>query len=186
MAVRPLPGLVYLNPTQIDGASGTPLTGLLNDEIIFEDGRREEAHGSGFEDDAWTSIVLPGERPKLYLPLQGVDASTYQLLFATRSSGTGLDSDAGNGVPNYGVPTGPALVIRPRAPGEDSFWYSPRVVWHGDSVARLVWSRNGRRFEGTVLVLYPRRSLDGSKQAWKEGTYAALNTAYGLPAGGGM
>lgn len=185
MAVRPIPGIPYLNPTQIDGSSGTPLEGILNDEIIFEDGRREEAHGSGLEDDAWTSMVLPGERPKLFLPLQNVEAATHQLLFATRSTGTGLDSDGGNGVPNYGVPTGPALVIRPRAAAETSFWYSPRVVWHGESIARLAWSRNGRRFEGAVLVLFPRRSLDGTKQAWKEGTSSALNTAYGLPSGGG-
>lgn len=185
MAVKSLAGLVYVAPTQVDGASGTLLTGILDDQIMFDDGRTDEAHGSGLEDDAWTSIVLPGTRPKLYLPLQNVDATTYKLLFGTRSTGTGLDSHGGNSTPNYATPPAYALVIRPRAPSaDDIYWYSPRVVWHADSVVRLVWSRNNKRHEGASLVLYPRRSVDGSKQAWKEGTYAALNTYYGLPSGG--
>lgn len=182
MSVYALAGQVYAAPTQIDGVSGTPLQGILEDEIIFEDGMNVEMHGSGLEADAWTSIAVPGGPPKLYLPLQDVAAVTNQIMWMLRSTGTGLDSSGGNGVGLYGTPPSVALVIRPRAVALDSYWYSPRLTLHPDSIKRVVWSRNSRRFEGSALVLFPKRSLDGTKQAWKQGTYAALNTAYGLPA----
>lgn len=182
MAAYALAGKVYLAPTQVDGASGTLLAGILEDEIVFEDGLSDEAYGSGLEADAWTSVVVPGQRPKLYLPLQDVAAVTNQLLWMLRSTGTGIDSAGGNGVGISGSPPAYAMVIRPRETAYDSYWYFPRVSIHAqESIVRVKWSRNGKRFDGSALVLYPRRSADGTKQAWKQGTYSALNTAYGLP-----
>lgn len=182
MAVRPLSCLVYLNPSQIDGASGTPLEGIEGDEVYFEDGLRDVEHGSGLEADAWTSVVTPGTRPMLVIPLRDVVAATNQIAWMLRSTGTGIDSAGGNGVGLFASPPAVALVIRPRVTAIDDYWYFPRLSVNATaSQIRVTWARNTKRFEGMGLVLYPRRSADGTKQAWKQGTYAALNTAYGLP-----
>jgi hypothetical protein len=181
MAVFALAGKVYLAPTQVDGASGTLLTGILEDRIEFDDGSDVEVHGSGLEADAWTTVRVPRRPPALYLPLHNVDANTYKLLMMLASTGTGLDSSGGNSVGLYGMPPSYSLVIRPLATAYDNYWYSPRVTLHPESVKKLVWARNTKRFEGSNLILLTKRSLDGTKQAWKEGTYAALNTAYSLP-----
>lgn len=182
MAVKSIAGLVYLAPTQADGVSGTPLTGILDDQVEFEDGLTDEAHGSGLEADAWTSVVVPGNRPAIYLPLQDVSAETNKLLWMLRSTGTGIDSAAGNGVGLYGSPPGYSLVIRPRASAEATYWYFPRVSIDAQrSIVRVTWSRLGKRHSASALVLYPRRSADGTKKAWMEGTHTAINTYYGLP-----
>lgn len=183
MAVKSIAGLPYLSPTQADGASGTLLAGILEDQVEFEDGLTDRAFGSGLEADAWTSVATPGRRPAIYLPVQDVSAETNKLLWMLRSTGTGIDSAGGNGVGLHASPPGYSLVIRPRSSGETTYWYFPRVSIDAErSVVRVSWSRNGRRFNGSALVLYPRRSLDGSKKAWMEGTYTAINTYYGLPA----
>jgi len=183
MAVYAITGRVYLAPTQVDGASGTLLTGILDDEIFFEDGLTDQPFGTGLEPDAWTSVVMPGQRPRLVLPLQDVAAVTNQLLWMLRSTGTGIASAGGNNVGIAGSPPAYALVIRPRSSGVDDYFYAPRLSINAqESIVRVKWSRLGARFDGSALVLYPRRSADGTKDAWRTGTYSALNTYYGLPA----
>lgn len=183
MAAYALAGKAYLAPTQVDGVSGTLLAGILEDEMYFEDGMTDQAFGTGLEPDAWTSVAMPGTRPRLVLPLQDVVAATNQLLWMLRSTGTGLASAGGNNVGIAGSPPAYSLVIRPRNTGNDEYFYAPRLSINAqESIVRIKWSRLGARFEGSALVLYPRRSADGTKDAWRAGTYSALNTYYGLPA----
>ena len=178
MAAHPVPGLVFINPTAA-AAGGTQLRGIFDDQVEFEDGTEVEHHGGGLEADSWVTTRKQGRPAVLLIPVRDVSSTTIQLLLGLLSTGTGADSNGGTGIGVHGVPPAVSLAIRPRDTGQDYF-YSPRMVLHERSVKRIVWSRTVPKYDGSVLALCPERSLDGTKQAYKLGTAAAINTTYGL------
>lgn len=179
MSVTAIPGKPFINPTDAT-TGGTQIKGIFEDRIEFDDGRGTRHFGSGLESDAWTTIAAPAERPPaLIIPVRDVAATTLQLLFSLLSTGSGIDSHGGNSVAVHGDPPAVALVIRPKDTTQDYF-YGPRWKLHQDTEKRLVWSQGVAHFEGSVLMLCPQRSQDGTLQAFKKGTASAINTVYSL------
>lgn len=179
MSAHPVPGYVYTAPTSA-AVGGTLVNGLVEDRIEWEDGRGVRAFGSGLEADAWSMVPVQGEKPPaLILPVRDVAAATLQLLFSHLSTGTTMHSHGGQGVPPFGDLPGVALVVRPKDTSQ-LYLYGPRWKMHPDCVKRLTWHRNVARFDGSLLVLCPQRSLDGSKKAFMFDSVSNINTYYGL------
>ena len=179
MTAGPVPGTLHINPTAA-AAGGTQVVGIDGDRMEFDDGAGVRHFGGGLEADNWVTLRRPGEKPPaLSIPVRDVSATSLQLLFSLLSTGTGLDSHGGNSTAVHGVPPSVALVIRPKDTNQD-YLYGPAWRLHQDSRALLVWARNEWHYSGSLLVLAPHRSTDGTKQAFKKATAAAINTAYGL------
>ena len=178
MAAHPVPGKLYINPTNAT-TGGTQLVGIAGDRTVFDDGGEVRAYGTGLEPDAWTVVRAPGRPPKLTLALGDVSSVARQMILALWGTGANAVSAGGNGTSVFAAPPAVALVIRPTDTSQ-LYWYSPRVVLHPEHVARLLWSRTDAVWQDAMLALLPRRSADGTKRAWMLDTAANINTHYGL------
>lgn len=178
MAAHPVPGKLYINPTNAT-TGGTQLVGIAGDRTVFDDGGEVKAYGSGLEPDAWAVIRTPGRPPKLELALGDVSSTGRQMILALWGTGSDAVSAGGSGTSVHAAPPAVSLVIRPRDTTQ-LYWYSPRVVLHPDHVAKLLWSRGEFVWQDALLALLPRRSADGTKRAWMLGTAANINSHYGL------
>lgn len=179
MPASPLPGKLYIDPTSA-GAGGTLVTGIADDRIEWDDGIATRHFGAGLEADNWTTLRAPSDAPpRLIIPVRDVSSATLQLLFSLVSTGTGMHSHGGNSTPIHGDPPGVALVIRPKS-ASASLLYGPRWKLHAESEKRIVWSRTSMRYEGSLLVLAPQRSLDHTKRAFMEDTAENIDSYYEL------
>lgn len=178
MAVHAIPGILVLDPTDAT-TGGTNIVGIDDDGIEFDDGREFRVVGSGFQRDAFDILPTRGRAPVLRLPLRDQGSTSMQLLFDYLSIGTAIHSDGGQASPNYVSTAVGALLIRP-VDTTQLYFYGPRWVLHPENEGRIVWHRNRLHFDGSVLALTPRRSINGTLRAWSRDTAANINSYYGL------
>ncbi len=181
MAGNPVPGAIYLNPTNAT-TGGTKLIAIERNRIEWEDGVKVRHVGTGVDPDAWETLRTPGRPALLRIAMRDESATARKLVHSALStSGSSLNSDpaAGSGTYMFQPMPGNALGFRPDDTSE-LYLYTPRAAIAEDAEIRRLASRIFTTYHESDLILALQRSLDGSKQAFKWDTAAAINSYYGL------
>lgn len=181
MPANPVPGALYLNPTNAT-TGGTKLMAVERNQIEWEDGARVRHIGTGVDPDAWETIRAPGETALLRIPMRDESATARKLLHSLlTTSGNALDSDpaAGGGTGMFRPAPNFALGFRP----DDTtqlYFYAPRASMREDARLRRLASRVFTTYHESDLILALLRNLAGTKEALKFDTAANINTYFGL------
>ena len=160
---KPLPSIPYLDPTNVAGATGTRLGGILDEKIVFEEQRKSRLFMDGLEDDAYVGLSAVEGPPLLRLPLVGNSVETLKILFAHNTTGGALlDSFGGEALDRWLISRTFAILCRPVESGE-LFLYSPAWVLHDESRAQIAFHRKEWSFEESELILTPTKVRTDAK-----------------------
>lgn len=176
-----IPAATYLNPSQIDGLSGTALTEVDQNRLVrFDYDADIKTYRQDFDPDDIVQIAGNLRTPKLRIPLVE-HSNTARLLYMNPVTADGDAIGSAEGVAVFLLLQRFKIVVRPLDTAE-LFLYSEGWQLTKESIKSLRWSARELMFDAAELVLQPSRPSGGSAlDAYMLNTAAAINAHYSLP-----